>query len=524
MIAILEASKAGLLNARNILRNVSAGIIVGIVALPLAMAFAIASGTTPQQGLYTAIVAALCVSLFGGSRVQIAGPTGAFVVILAAITAQYGVTGLQIASLMAGIILLFMGLLRLGSVIKYIPESVIIGFTSGIAVIIWIGQWKFFFGLTVPSGNFPFDQQFLHLLQAFKNLDVTTTFLGILSLLILILAPKIIKKIPAPLIAMVGATFLQNIFKFKTVATLGSTFGAFPRTLPIPHFLPFSFNEMSLLVLPAFTIAMLGAIESLLSATVADSMLGTKHRPNQELLGQGIANILAPFFGGFAATGAIARTATNIRNGGNSPIAGITHSVLLILIIVFLAPLAADIPLCCLAAILFVVAYNMSEWRRFLRVCRQAPYYDVLVLVTTFLLTVFVNLVVAVNIGVILAALLFMRRMAQAVQIEKYEGDLLASSEEETDLDTVVFIINGPFFFAAVSTFEQTLENIHDHVQKVIFDFKNVPFIDGTGLLVLDDVIKKFEQQHVKVVLRHVNERILQKLKRAKLVERVILH
>lgn len=524
MIALLEAKRAYLFTKENFFRNIIAGVIVGIVALPLSMAFAIASGATPQQGIYTGIIAALCISIFGGSRVQIGGPTGAFIVILAGITAEYGIAGLQLAGLMAGCILILMGVLRLGSVIKYIPEPVIIGFTSGIGIIIFVGQWKYFFGLHVKTGDMPFYQQLFELIKGFRFLDIHTTILGSISLAILIVWPKFIKKIPAPLIAMVVVTAIQSIFKFDSVATLGSTFGAFPRTIPLPHMLPITFNEITSLILPAFTIAMLGSIESLLSAVVADGMAGTRHNSNQELIGQGIANILSPLFGGFAATGAIARTATNIRNGGNSPIAGITHSVVLLLIILIFAPLAANIPLCCLAAILFVVAYNMSEWRKFVLVCKQSPHYDVGILWISFLLTVLVNLVVAVNIGIILAALLFMRRMSKAFMMEK--DDVSATDDEIKATDgsktSLTFTLSGPLFFGAVSMFEQTLHNIHEEAKEVIFNMKFVPFIDGTGLIALQDAIKDMNKHSITVKFIGMNKKVEEKLKKAKLVHDTI--
>lgn len=520
MIAFFEAQKARLFTKANIYQNIIAGVIVGIVALPLSMAFAIASGATPQQGMYTAIVAALCISIFGGSRVQIGGPTGAFIVILAGITAEYGIAGLQIASLMAGCILILMGILRLGSVIKYIPEPVIIGFTTGIAVIIFVGQWKYFFGFQVKTSGMPFYAQFLVLIKSFRLLDLHTTLLGLLSLAILVIWPKFIRKIPAPLVAMVVATIIQAVFKFDTVATLGNTFGAFPRTLPMPHMLPITFDEVTSLILPAFTIAMLGSIESLLSAVVADGMAGTKHNSNQELIGQGIANILSPIFGGFAATGAIARTATNIRNGGNSPIAGIVHSITLLLIILVFAPLASNIPLACLAAILFVVAYNMSEWRKFILVCKQSPYYDIIILLVSFSLTVLVNLVVAVNIGIILAALLFMRRMSKAFMMEKkYKQDKGEVQSAHDDKKVVSFTLSGPLFFGAVSHFEQVLSSIHDEASTVIFNMKFVPFVDGTGLIALQAAVKTMHKHGVEVQFINMNQHVEEKLKKSKLLD-----
>lgn len=517
MIAFLEARRAGLYHYKNLYRNMLAGIIVAIVALPLSMAFAIASGVTPQNGIYTAIVAALCISIFGGCRAQIGGPTGAFIVILAGITAKYGIDGLQLAGLMAGIMLILMGVLRLGAVIQYIPRPVVLGFTAGIAVIIWVGQWKYFLGLQVQTQGLPFYQQVWLLLKGFPNLDWHTTVIAVLSLLILVLWPIFIKKIPAPLIAMVVATVVQTVFHFKSVATLGSTFGAFPRTLPMPHLLSIHWSEVGILMLPAFTIAMLGAIESLLSAMVADGMASTKHDSNQELIGQGIANMVSPLFGGFAATGAIARTATNIRNGGNSPVAGIVHSIVLILMILLLAPLATNIPLCSLAAVLFVVCYNMSEWRKFVLICKRAPYYDVLVLAVAFLLTVFVNLVAAVCIGVILASLLFMQRMAATFQVERMTEDDHAVAPSLSKR-SVTFVLHGPLFFAEVTQFEEVMHNIHDQASEVVFDLQRVPFVDGSGLMALDEVVSRLPQHKVNVRFISANPRVIAKLKKARLL------
>jgi SulP family sulfate permease len=406
MIALFEAYKTGRLKRQFWLPNLISGLIVGIVALPLAMAFAIASGARPEQGLYTAIVAGFLVSVFGGSQLQIAGPTGAFIVILAGISAKYGIVGLQLATVMAGFILIFMGLTRLGTVIKYIPEAVIVGFTAGIGVIIFVSQWKDFLGLQQVPAAAHFHEKLFFLVKAFPQFNLSTTALGMLALLLLLLTPKFFKRIPAPLLAMLLVTLLQLFFHFDGVATIGSTFGGIPQQLPQFQGLPFSWIQLAGLIGPAFSIALLGAIESLLCAVVADNMAGTRHDSNQELIGQGIANIFAPLFGGFAATGAIARTATNIKNGGSSPLSGMIHALVLVLIIVLLAPWAAYIPLCALAAILFIVAYNMSEMHRFLQIIRYAPIKDTLVLATTFLLTVFADLVVAVCAGVILAYLL----------------------------------------------------------------------------------------------------------------------
>lgn len=403
MLAIVEAYRAGLLKPKNWVPNLVAGLIVGVVALPLAMAFAIASGVKPEQGLYTAIIAGLLVGMFGGSRVQIAGPTGAFIVVLAGITARYGVLGLQMATLIGGILLLLMGFVKCGNVVKLIPLSVIVGFTSGIGFIIFVGEWKDFFGLPV---HLPLDATFQQKISAsaiaFSHLHWPTMLLALFSLLLMLLTPKAFKRIPGPLVAMMFATLLMGVFHFKGVATLGTAFGGISQQLPQLHIPTFHWQALIHLFIPAMTIAALGAIESLLSATAADRMAGIQHDANQELIGQGLANIICPLFGGFAATGAIARTATNINNGGNSPIAAIVHSVLLITVILLLAPLAMNVPLCSLAAILFVVAYRMSDFPYVIQMIKHAPYYDVIILIITFVLTVFVNLVVAVSVGTVL--------------------------------------------------------------------------------------------------------------------------
>ena len=512
MLAIVEAYRTGLFKPQNWLPNILSGLIVGVVALPLAMAFAIASGATPAQGLYTAIVAGIFVSVCGGSRVQIAGPTGAFIVILAHITARYGISGLQVATLMAGFILLMMGFLHLGSVIKFIPDPVIVGFTSGIGVIIFVGQWKDFFGLhlAIPL-DASFYQKIILLLKNISSLNLATTLLGLLSIFLILISPKIIKRLPGPLVAMIAVTLIQSIFHFNGVATLGSTFGAIPQHLPSFQWPHLTNDQCIALIGPAFTIALLGAIESLLSATAADGMAGTRHNSNQELIGQGLANIFSPLFGGFAATGAIARTATNVRNGGNSPLSGIVHSCLLILILVFLAPLASNIPLCSLAAILFVVSYNMSDVPHFIQTIKCAPYYDVLVLLLTFFLTVFVNLVVAVNIGVILAMLFFMRRMIQSVNVENVSPKSLP---HDLPADTIVYRIQGPFFFGAAEKIEHALAVTNTDSKNIIFSLHDVPFIDMTGLETFVEVLEGFHKRGVNIYLCEANPRVAHKLEK----------
>jgi SulP family sulfate permease len=518
MLAIREAWLAGLLRAAHWPRNIVSGFVVGLVALPLAMAFAIASGVKPEQGLYTAIIAGALVSLLGGSRTQIAGPTGAFIVILAGITQRYGVDGLQVATLMAGVLLVIFGVLRLGAVIKYIPDSVIVGFTAGIAVIIWVGQWKDFFGLPAPEGEH-FHEKLWSLLQVFPQFDFATTMLALVSLAVLFLSPRVIPKVPAPLVALVLATVTGKILHLQ-VATIGSVFGGIPDTLPSFHWPDISFARLLELVRPAFAIALLGAIESLLSAVVADGMAGTRHDSNQELIGQGIANIAAPLFGGIAATGAIARTATNIRNGGTAPIAGVVHALTLLLVILLFAPLAQDIPLCVLAAILFMVAWNMSEVPHFIRMVRRAPGRDVFVLLTTFVLTVFVDLVVAVNIGVILAALLFMQRMASTVvvqspSVQDLQHELSSIGLTELPAEILVYSIDGPFFFGAVETFERALSQTHTDPRVVILRMDDVPFMDITGLQALEEAIQQLQKRGVRVILCGALESVRTKLRKA---------
>ncbi len=521
MIALREAYRAGLLRRQDWLPNIVAGVVVGVVALPLAMAFAIASGAKPEQGLYTAIVAGFVVSATGGSRVQIAGPTGAFIVILSGITAKYGIDGLQLATLMAGAMLWAMGRARLGAVIKFIPTPVIVGFTTGIGVIIWIGQWPDFFGLPKIAGAH-FHEKFWHTLQALPGLHVATTTIALLSLVAVVVTPRIpyLRRVPGPLVGLALATSLQALRPFDGVATIGSTFGGIAQGLPSFALPQVTLSRVVELIGPAFTIAMLGAIESLLSAVVADGMTGNRHDANQELQGQGLANILSPLFGGFAATGAIARTATNIRNGGTSPLSGIVHALTLVMIVVFLAPLATRIPLASLAAILFVVAYNMSEWRHFARMIRRAPRADVAILLVTFSLTVFADLVVAVNIGVILATLQFLRRMSSSVEVtQQSEAQLAAELGDVARLhlpsSVLVFAIDGPFFFGAVENFERVLVQTHADPRVLLIRLRRVPFIDMTGLETLDEVIGKLQKRGIAVVFSEANARVRGKLDKA---------
>jgi len=530
MKTLIESYKAGLFQKKWWLPNIVAGVIVGVVALPLAMAFAIASGAKPEQGLYTAIVAGLLVSVFGGSRLQIAGPTGAFIVVLSGITSKYGIDGLQVATLIAGFMLLLMGFARLGAIIKFIPAPVIVGFTAGIAIIIWVGQWQYFFGLPPVSGAH-FHEKLWQLINVLPAMNLTTTALACTSLMIVLYANKLplIKRLPTPLIALVFATTLQSIFQFKGVATIGNAFGGIPQGLPSFHLPEISVDRILELIGPAFTIAMLGAIESLLSAVVADGMAGTRHNSNRELIGQGLANIAAPLFGGFAATGAIARTATNIRNGGNSPLAGIIHSVTLILILLFLAPLAKNVPLATLAAILFVVAWNMSEAKHVIKLIKRAPRADIAILLITFFLTVFVDLVVAVNIGVILAILHFLLNMADSVVVEQQSEDELAlehplQGRPALLKDVLVYAIDGPFFFGAVEHFELALANTHSDPKVLIIRLRWVPFIDITGIQSLEETIQDVQKRGIRVILAGANATVKAKLKKAGIIDLLGAH
>jgi len=527
MIALLEAQKAGLFQRKHWLPNIISGLIVGVVALPLAMAFAMASGVKPEQGLYTAIIAGLIVSVFGGSRLQIAGPTGAFVVILADIVARHGVAGMQIATLMAGVILLLFGLARMGAVIRFIPAPVIVGFTAGIGVIIWVGQWQYFFGL---PGQFDgaFAQKLWHLLQALPHMDPTTTVLAILSLALVIYTPRVKKlaRVPGPLVALIVVTLIQSIFGFSSVATIGSTFGSIPSGLPSFELPEVSLARIPELIGPAFTIAMLGAIESLLCVVVADRMAGTRHHSNQELIGQGLANIVAPLFAGMAATGGIARTATNVRNGGTSPLSGIVHALTLVLILLLLAPLAENVPLATLAAILFMVAWNMSEVRRLWRLFRRAPAADVIILFATFLLTVFTDLVIAVNIGVVLAMMHFMRRMAESVTVTAQPEAQLRQEFAWADLPALppglhVYSAEGPFFFGAAEAFTQVLSHTQVDLHTAIIRMRHVPFVDATGLQALEDVVGDLQRRNITVLMTEANARVMRKMGRMGLIERI---
>jgi SulP family sulfate permease len=527
MVALLEARRAGLFARQHWLPNIISGVIVGVVALPLAMAFAIASGAKPEQGLYTAIVAGFLVSALGGSRVQIAGPTGAFIVILAGVTARHGIDGLQIATMMAGVMLLLLGVARLGALLKFIPDPVIVGFTAGIGIIIFVGQWQYFFGLPAVAGEH-FHEKLWHVTQALPYLHPATTALAIASFLLVVYSPRLpaMARLPGPLVALIAATVAQAAFGFDGVATIGSAFGGIPQGLPTPQFPQVSASRVIELLGPAFAIAMLGAIESLLSAVVADGMAGTRHNSNQELVGQGIANIAAPLFGGFAATGAIARTATNVRNGGTSPLAGMVHAATLLLIALFLAPLAFHIPLATLAAILFVVAWNMSAAGHVVKMVRRAPRADVVILLVTLTLTVFADLVVAVNIGVLLAMLQFLRRMASSVEVrqateEEISREFAHLGPTKLPPGVLVYAVDGPFFFGAVDAFERALAETHTDPRLLIIRLGWVPFIDITGLQCLEEAIRDLQRRGVRVMISGANQRVQGKLEKAGILELV---
>lgn len=510
MFAIQKAYLDGSLGKGKWSNNIIAGLVVGVVALPLAMAFAIASGVTPQAGIYTAIIAGIFVSLFGGSPVQIAGPTGAFIVLLSSIVVNYGFEGLQIATMMAGIILVLMSVAKLGTVIRFIPTPVIMGFTAGIGVTIWVGQWPYFFGFPPLPYIAHFHEKLWAMIQSLPYSDLPTLGIALLSLSLLLVLPKIpyINKVPAPIVAMIVATVIQAIYQFPTVLTIGSAFGGIPQGLPEFSVPKLSFDKILSLIGPAFTIAMLGAIESLLSAVVADGMSGTKHESNTELFGQGLANIFAPLFGGIASTGAIARTATNIRQGGNSPVAGIVHAITLGAILLFLAPYAVYIPLASMAAILFVVAYNMSDVPRFIRMLILAPRPDQIILLLTFFLTIFTDLVVAVNVGVVLAVLQFMRKMVNTIDVhEASSAELSAQIRHEIRIhpEIMVYTVEGPLFFGAISAFDRALNSIHKDPKYLIIRFVKVPFVDLTGLRILRGIIEELQKRGIEVLLSDVS-------------------
>ncbi len=496
-------------------RDLFAGIIVGIVALPLAIAFAVASGVSPEKGMITAIIAGLLISLLGGSRVQIGGPTGAFVIVVFGIVSKYGLSGLMISTVMAGIILILFGLFRLGSILKYIPHPLITGFTSGIALVIFTTQIKDALGLSTPDLPAGFIAKWTVFLESLNTINPWAVALTLATVFIILFSKKVIPKIPGSFIAIIVLTAVVKLahLPVNTIETIyGSIPGKISLSLPALHL-----SELGNYLQPAFTIAMLGAIESLLSAVVADGMIGGNHRSNTELIAQGVANIVTPFFGGIPATGAIARTATNIKNGGRTPIAGIVHALTLLLIMLFLGRLAMLIPMACLAGILIVVAYNMSEWRSFVSILKGAR-YDIFILLTTFFLTVLVDLTMAIEIGMVMAAMLFMQRMARTGEVIGIdsESDLF---ENYADLPSGidVYEISGPFFFAAAKKYKETLKNINSRSEVLIIRMRHVPFIDSTGLNNFRETIRDLQSGHTRILLSGVRPEVRAELERSRI-------
>ncbi len=494
--------------------DLAAGVIVGVVALPLAIAFAIASGVTPDRGLYTAIIAGFLISALGGSRVQIGGPTGAFVVIVYGIIQKYGIDGLVVATIMAGVILVILGIAKLGSAIKFIPHPVVVGFTSGIAVIIFSSQVKDFLGLRMGDLPVEFIPKWLAIASHLDSINARALAVSLIALLIMVLWPRLSHRIPGPFVALIATTLAVRLFDIP-VETIGTRFGAISARLPHPIVPHVSLAQVTALVAPAFTIALLAAVESLLSAVVADGMIGGRHRSNMELIAQGVANIVAPMFGGMPATGAIARTATNVKNGGRTPVAGMVHALTLLLITLFFGRWAALIPLATLAAILVVVSYHMSEWRTF-RSELTAPKSDVAVLLTTFSLTVLVDLTVAIEVGMVLAAFLFMRRMAEVTNVSIVTRELADGDDDEEDdpnsvgrrevpRDVEVFEINGPFFFGAAEQFKDTLGQIAKKPRVLIIRMRDVPAIDSTGLHALHELARSCKHDGTLLLLADVH-------------------
>jgi SulP family sulfate permease len=507
--------------------DVIAGIVVGLVALPLAMAFAIASGLPPERGLYTAIVAGFLISCLGGSRVQIGGPTGAFVVIVGGIAVKYGYGGLVIATLMAGVILLAMGWGRMGRLVKFIPYPVITGFTSGIAVIIFSSQVKDFLGLQMGSVPLEFVEKWHAYFHALSTFNPAAMLIGVLTTVIIFFWPKSWQKLPGSIVAIILATVIAETFHLH-IETIGSRFGGIPHGLPRPVVPSISFDQVKLLFPSALTIAALGAIESLLSAVVADGMIGGRHRSNQELLAQGIANIVAPLFGGIPATGAIARTATNVKNGGRTPIAGMVHAVVLLLILLTAGPLAARIPLAALTGVLIVVSYHMSEWHSF-RFLLSGPGSDKLVLLATFFLTVFVDLVVAVEVGMVLASFLFMKNMAELTEVKAVTKEFDGGEGEDAarqvrvPSNVEIFSIHGAFFFAAVHKLMEVDRIIAKAPKALIIDMEDVLHIDASGLHVLEQIHRECRSRGIRFILSGLHSQpyaVLDQADRIKLFEK----
>ena len=514
-------------NKQTFMADFMAGIIVGIVALPLAIAFGIASGVSPEKGIITAIVAGLMISVFGGSKVQIGGPTGAFIVIVYGIIQQYGIQGLTIATLMAGVFLILLGVLRLGTIIKYIPYPIVVGFTSGIAVTIFTTQIKDLLGMSIEGGvPSDFIEKWGTYLYNIGNIDLWSTLVGIVSVVIIAVTPRFSKKVPGSLVAIivmtVAALLLKQYAGITSIETIGDRF-SINSTLPGAVVPELTWETVKGLVGPAVTIAVLGAIESLLSATVADGVIGDHHNSNTELIGQGIANIASPLFGGIPATGAIARTMTNINNGGRTPIAGIVHAVVLLLIFLFLMPLAQYIPMACLAGVLVVVSYGMSGWRSFMAMLRN-PKSDITVLLLTFFLTIIFDLTVAIEFGLICACLLFMRRMAETTDVHAVldeidlneDADMERGNLEHLTIpkDVEVYEINGPYFFGAGNRFEDIMARYGRRPKVRIIRMRKVPFIDSTGLHNLENMCLMSQKEGITVVLSGVNPKVEGVLKR----------
>lgn len=508
-------------------KDVVAGIIVAIIALPLSIALAIASGVGPEAGVYTAIVAGFLVSFFGGSRVQIAGPTAAFATIVAGIVARDGTEGLMVATIMAGILLIVMGFCRFGNLLKYIPYTITTGFTAGIAVTLFIGQIKDFAGISYMHGEKPIEtaEKIEALVANLNTINVQAVAIGALALAILIIWPKFFKKIPGSLIAVIVTAAIVKIFNLD-VNTIEKAFQDIRTGLPVCTLNSslFSLTMMKSQMMNAITIALLAGIESLLSAVVADSMIGSKHRSNMELIAQGIGNIGSACFGGIPATGAIARTAANIKNGGRTPISGMVHSLTLVIVVLFLMPLAKLIPMPCIAAILFQVAYNMSGWRNFVKLCKASPMSDVLVLVTTFALTVIFDLVVAIEVGIVLAAILFMKRMSDVAQVQGWKEVDDENDPESINLRTIpdhvmVYEISGPMFFAAAG---KILDISYKEDTKVlVLRMRSVTALDATALRNLEQLYDDCKEKGIKMVFSHVNEQPMKVFQKAKFDQKV---
>lgn len=512
-----------------LIADLQAGVTVGIVALPLAMAFAIACGLPPERGLFTAIVAGFLISALGGSRVQIGGPTGAFVILVSNVVAQYGYTGLVYSTILAGGFLIALGIFRMGALIKFIPFPVTTGFTTGIAVVIFTTQIKDFFGLRMETPPTEFIPKWNAYFQHFSTLNMSAAGLGVGCILLILLVRKNFPRLPAMLIAMSAMTLIAALFHLD-VETIGSRFGDLPRTLPNPSLPPFEWSMLSDLISPAFTIGLLAAIESLLSATVSDGMIGGRHRPNIELIAQGVANIASACFGGIPATGAIARTATNVKSGAKTPVAGMVHAVTLAFLLLFFAPLAKMIPLAVLAGILIVVSYNMSEFKHFFSILK-APRSDVMVLLSTFTLTVLVDLTVAVQVGVVLASLLFIRRMAEVTSVGMITRELQDVGEDANDPNSIVlrnvpddvevYEVHGPFFFGAADRFHETMRRISKSVKVIILRIRNVYAIDATGLHLLSEFHRQCQREGTQLVLSGVHAQPLVALQRSGLWDEI---